>query len=467
MLQQLERAYYLSFKKILGLLQKLICHLDGVEVDLVGIWTTFNLSEFHAMLASLLYSNVYCEGMQTDQTLPALNPGSSVRFADTHLPHYKFNFFFKRLHGFIFYLIMSRRFSISSKSRWRLQYLKPVSPTGLFTSRQASSFSERHSELISRRLPVLEDHCTPLPSILLSQTLVDFLPKSHINPININQENVLPFAHHLVYFPPATPLSSLLPDGTDPLHSPGSPFNRRMWAGGTINFNGDQNKIPVNAGIVHCLERIGDMTVRGREGEEKIFVQIERHIRRPSFREASDQIDQENRFPATGNKDAIELRNLVFIRDNDPKYTANVPHVPAKKVKPPHVSDISHILIPTPALLFRFSALTFNAHSIHLDKQYCRELEGHRNLLVHGPLSLMLMTEFLRGHLANISSNHGADGENVEFIREVEYKNIAPLYAEEELRLCARNSKHGEWELWIEGRDGGLAVRALAKTSPG
>lgn len=355
--------------------------------------------------------------------------------------------------------------SIASCSRWRPQLLKPVSLPGLLRASYAS-FSERHSELISRRLPVLEDHCTPLPSILLSNTLVDFLPQSHIIPLNIKKKNVLPFAHHLVYFPPAIPLSSLLPDGTDPLHSPGPPFNRRMWAGGTINFKDHQNKIAVNAGIVHCLERIGDMRIQGREGEEKIFVQIERHIRRPSNPETSDQIPQEKLYPTTESA-AIELRSLVFMRHNIPKASADALHIPAKKIKPPHAPDISHTLIPTPALLFRFSALTFNAHSIHLDKQYCREQEGHRNLLVHGPMSLVLMTEFLRGHLANISPNKGAGSENMEYIEEVAYRNIAPLYAEEEMRLCTRKSKHGEWELWIEDRDGGLAVRALAKTSTG
>lgn len=360
---------------------------------------------------------------------------------------------------------MLRCISISSNSLWRPQHLRSVSRTGFFTSRAASSFSERRSELISRRLPILQDHCPPLPSILLSNTLVDFLPKSHINPVDMNSINILPFAHHLVYFPPATPLSLLLPDGTDPLHSPGPPFNRRMWAGGTINFKGLHQQIPVNVSLLQCLERIGDMTVQGREGEEKVFVQIERYIRWPSDLEMSDKTPREYQFPVAGNKDAIELRNLVFMRNGVSRVSADASHVTAKKVKPSHAPDIFHSLIPTPALLFRFSALTFNAHSIHLDKQYCRELEGHRNLLVHGPLSLILMTEFLRGHLANISSDKGLDASNAEFIEEIEYKNIAPLYAEEEMRLCARNSKQGEWELWIEGRDGGLAVRALAITS--
>jgi acyl dehydratase len=37
-----------------------------------------------------------------------------------------------------------------------------------------------------------------------------------------------------------------------------------------------------------------------------------------------------------------------------------------------------------PVLLFRFSALTYNAHRIHYDLQYARA-EGYPGLVVHGP----------------------------------------------------------------------------------
>jgi 3-methylfumaryl-CoA hydratase len=36
-------------------------------------------------------------------------------------------------------------------------------------------------------------------------------------------------------------------------------------------------------------------------------------------------------------------------------------------------------------VLFRFSALTFNAHRIHYDVDYCRHEEGYEGLVVHGP----------------------------------------------------------------------------------
>ncbi|MFF0011469.1 hypothetical protein [Streptomyces sp. NPDC005374] len=53
-------------------------------------------------------------------------------------------------------------------------------------------------------------------------------------------------------------------------------------------------------------------------------------------------------------------------------------------------------LRPDPALLFRFSALTANAHRIHYDTPYCRDIEGYPGLVVHGPLLAVLMLELVR-----------------------------------------------------------------------
>ncbi|MFK4105199.1 hypothetical protein ACI2L1_35065 [Streptomyces sp. NPDC019531] len=53
-------------------------------------------------------------------------------------------------------------------------------------------------------------------------------------------------------------------------------------------------------------------------------------------------------------------------------------------------------LRPDPTLLFRFSALTANAHRIHYDAPYCRGTEGYPDLVVHGPLLALLMLEPVR-----------------------------------------------------------------------
>ncbi len=50
----------------------------------------------------------------------------------------------------------------------------------------------------------------------------------------------------------------------------------------------------------------------------------------------------------------------------------------------------------SPTLLFRFSALTYNAHRIHYDRDYCRDVEGYPGLLTHGPLQALAMAEAAR-----------------------------------------------------------------------
>lgn len=55
-------------------------------------------------------------------------------------------------------------------------------------------------------------------------------------------------------------------------------------------------------------------------------------------------------------------------------------------------------------------------------------------------------------------------------IKEIEYRNLAPLYATEEMRVCGRemeeNGKEGKkFELWVEGIEGGMSVRGVAKVA--
>ena len=45
--------------------------------------------------------------------------------------------------------------------------------------------------------------------------------------------------------------------------------------------------------------------------------------------------------------------------------------------------DFAFEYIPSPTTLFRFSALTFNGHYIHLDKDYAQKSEGYPGTLLH------------------------------------------------------------------------------------
>ena len=332
-----------------------------------------------------------------------------------------------------------------------------LAPNGCICKRHSSDLSELKAQMKARWLPVISDVYTPIPTRLLNATLADFLPNSH--GFATQSPSFLPFGYHLVHFSPPIRSSQLLPDGTDPMQSPGGLFTRRMWAGGEIKFG--KRKTFDNLPF-HCVERINDVQVKGEEENQKVFVEIQRAVY-PGERTGA------SRNEAGGWIGGLlqETRTLVFMRNDRPKAPVDASNTPDKILKPEQSPDFFHHLVPTPALLFRFSALTFNAHAIHLDKQYCRDVEGHRNLLVHGPLSLVLMLQFLSRCLVQ-ESNARSNGKR-EHIRSIQYRNLAPLYAEEDMRICLKrkgqDDMNGDWDVWIEGRDGGYAVKGTVKTS--
>ena len=80
--------------------------------------------------------------------------------------------------------------------------------------------------------------------------------------------------------------------------------------------------------------------------------------------------------------------------------------------------------------LFRFSALTFNGHKIHYNKEWCREVEGHRDLVVHGPLNLINMVNLWR-------DTRGGDI----MPRKITYRAINALYAGEKYRVVLNEER--------------------------
>ena len=77
---------------------------------------------------------------------------------------------------------------------------------------------------------------------------------------------------------------------------------------------------------------------------------------------------------------------------------------PGAPVAAPSVADAPAVpegvwgrtVTPDARLLFRFSALTFNAHRIHYDRPYAQQEEGYPGLVVHGPLTAVLLAQLVR-----------------------------------------------------------------------
>ncbi|BDD61965.1 hypothetical protein MAP00_006973 [Monascus purpureus] len=348
----------------------------------------------------------------------------------------------------------------------------PLSISRAVSTASHASLSEKLlQKLKSRRIPLFYDYLHPQPSHLLNLSLIDLFSGTWFPQCETSLVGILPSVtspprlaagHHLVYFPPQVTLSQLLPDGTDILHSPGHPFSRRLWAGGRIKFAATGNLLLDGSRAV-CIETIRNVSTKGKEGEEKVFVGIERRI--GTVHEGEKESDVRKRIWKEDEEDfgqasIIENRNLVFMREKSQeqvKYDKERFSDSSRVVKPPGKPEFRHSMKPTKALLFRFSALTFNAHSIHLDKAYTQDVEGYRDLLVHGPLSLTLLLTTAQAYLAKLKLT----------IRDIEYRNLTPIYVGEELGICGKpkNGKiPGAWDVWIENREGGLAVRGTIHT---
>ena len=102
------------------------------------------------------------------------------------------------------------------------------------------------------------------------------------------------------------------------------------------------------------------------------------------------------------------------------------------------------------ALLFRFSALTYNAHRIHYDHNWVRE-EGYSDLIVHGPLIATLLVDLVRRNAP------------ATFIKSFNFKAVRPTFDLHPFRINSKPSADGKSvHLWAQDHEGWLTMDATA-----
>jgi 3-methylfumaryl-CoA hydratase len=229
-----------------------------------------------------------------------------------------------------------------------------------------------------------------------TQTLVDVAASWRPEPITVRERiDVLPsisFAGLLDTPPPVAadgdPLPPLWhwlhlldrpatadigPDGHR-LHGPflpPIPDRRRMFAGGRL--------------VQHAPFRVGSLVTR-----RSSVVRTE--VKKGSTGELLF-VTVRDEYADTDTLLAEEDRHLMY-RSGDP--AAAPEQRPGTGAPAPVDSPWQLPFTPDPVSLFRFSALTYNAHRIHYDQHYTRDVEGFPDLVVHGPLLALLALELPR-----------------------------------------------------------------------
>ncbi len=240
--------------------------------------------------------------------------------------------------------------------------------------------------------------------------------------------DVVPPLGHWLYFLPAARQSTLAPDGHT-RHGdflPPTQLPRRMWAGGRIEL---LRPIPIGAAIRRRSTLIDVSSKRGASGE-LMFVTLRHEI-------------------SSGSALAlIEEQDIVFCEPLPSRQALRSRAAAAESSSAADASVSSRRSLALGAVeLFRFSALTFNAHRIHYDRDYACQEEGYPGLVVHGPyLVLLLVDQFLR-------SAPGAP------ISKLSYRARSPLFERERFELCVQSGTPRA-QLWALGPKGETAMQA-------
>jgi 3-methylfumaryl-CoA hydratase len=234
----------------------------------------------------------------------------------------------------------------------------------------------------------------------------------------------LPPLWHWLYFPIIVPQSELGRDGHPKLGGflPPVALPRRMWAGGRLGF---ERALRIGEAATR-RSMIKDVQLKEGRSGPLCFVTVRHEV----F--AGDDFC------------FWEEHDIVYREDPRPDVPAPMP------LEAPSGEDWARRIEPGPVMLFRYSALTFNGHRIHYDRQYCTEVEGYPGLVFHGPLTATLLFDLA------LERNPGC------WVSGFEFRAVSPLFDLEPFTLagCREDDRA---ELWARTPQGGLAMTAKAE----
>ncbi|MDJ0992677.1 MAG: MaoC family dehydratase N-terminal domain-containing protein [Dinoroseobacter sp.] len=235
--------------------------------------------------------------------------------------------------------------------------------------------------------------------------------------------DIMPALWHWYAFPPAVGMDELSKDGHPARGGflPPVPYERRMWAGGNIHFYADLcvgEEIEKRSTIISVEEKSGSTG-------GMVFVGVEHEI-----------------YGAAGLA-VRETQSIVYL-----PIPAEFSPPPGKPGPTKDLAINERQAISTP-LLFRYSAITFNAHRIHYDLPYAQEIEKYPGLVVHGPLQANLL----------VSAATAWKGRRPDHFR---FRGVHPMFHDSDLSIRATQSDCGGLKMCTIAEAGHRGMDATA-----
>ncbi|WOF44606.1 MaoC family dehydratase N-terminal domain-containing protein [Sphingopyxis indica] len=245
-------------------------------------------------------------------------------------------------------------------------------------------------------------------------------------------DGAVPQGFHWCLALPDAPTAALGADGhprrTDGVESfmPPVPLPRRMWASSQVEF-----LHPLHPGeAIARRSRIAAITAKQGGSGALVFVEIAHETH--------------------GDRGLAvrESQSIVFRDAAGPDAPLSPPPAGGGRFDPSEW-DAHRTVEPSEALLFRYSALTFNSHRIHYDFPYAIAEERYRGLVVHGPLTATLLLDLAQRRF----------GDNA--LARFAFRGLSPAIASEPLHLVLRGGGDAI-ELGAFADDGRQVMQATA-----
>lgn len=228
----------------------------------------------------------------------------------------------------------------------------------------------------------------------------------------------MPPLWHWCAFNPTAPLAELARDGHPALGDflPPVRLERRMWASGALRFGA-----PLRVGE-RLTKRSFIRSVTEKEGKTgpMVLVSVEHRI-----------------YGERGL--AIEERQDIVYLDIPDSFRP-----PAARPVPERPTLHRQVQL-SEALLFRYSALTFNAHRIHYDLPYAQQVEHYPGLVVHGPMQATWLVQAACQHKGRRPSHFDFRAVHPVFLSPGESRDLDIMGTEDEtgaLLLCTGQNGH-------------------------
>ncbi len=241
------------------------------------------------------------------------------------------------------------------------------------------------------------------------------------SPAGAQPGDLLPYLWHWIYFLPMAPMSQMGPDGHPRRGGflPPLPLERRMWAGGRLVFHGE---LRVGDALEKRSEILKVSLKEGKNGKVA-FVTVKHEVSPP--------------------------RGLAVEEEQDIAYVEMPKEfVPPKPIPLPENLDWQEPCPIDPVKLFRFSAVTFNAHRIHYDFRYATQVEKYPGLVIHGPLQAMLLMR---------AANLRNPGRRV---ARFSFRAVRPVFDCDALFLSSRLKDGGGLDLYTSNGGGHICMQA-------